>query len=170
MKKSLYTLLWVALLCLVLPVAALAQDAGNQPTAVVLNFNVMVVLAPLAAAALGIERLLETLWGIFETILRMLNVDIITPTYIQFKTWVSAGIGLAMGVIIAFAAELKMFGMLTLPAQPELDMFVTGLVIGAGSKFTHDIIGIFYESKKALEEWKKLLETKRQAVSSEESS
>ena len=162
MKRSLFTVLGLVALWAALPVIALALDPNTGPTAVVVGVNVMIVLAPLAAAALGIERLLETLWGIFETILRMLQINIATPTYVQLKTWVSAGLGLIIGLIIAFAADLRMFGMLSLSAQPELDMFMTGLVIGAGSKFTHDVIGIFYESKKTLEEWKKLLETRRQ--------
>ncbi|HEY84618.1 MAG TPA: hypothetical protein G4N96_05860 [Chloroflexi bacterium] len=162
MKRSLFTIPGLAALWAALPVIALAQDSNPEPTAVVAGVNVMLVLAPLAAAALGIERLLETLWGIFETILRMLQIDIATPTYVQLKTWISAGLGLIIGLIIAFAADLRMFGMLSLSAQPELDMFMTGLVIGAGSKFTHDVIGIFYESKKTLEEWKKLLEVRRE--------
>ncbi len=162
MRRSLFTVSGLAALWAALPVIALAQDPNTGPTTVVVGVNVMIVLAPLAAAALGIERLLETLWGIFETILRMLQINIATPTYVQLKTWISAGLGLVIGLIIAFAADLRMFGMLSLSAQPELDMFMTGLVIGAGSKFTHDVIGIFYESKKTLEEWKKLLELKRQ--------
>ena len=162
MRRALFTILGLAALWAALPAIALAQDPNLQPAAVVMSVNVMVVLAPLAAAALGIERLLETLWGIFETILRMLNINYATPEYVQTKTWVSAGMGLVIGLIIAFAANLGMFGLLSLSVQPELDMFMTGLVIGAGSKFTHDVIGIFYQSKKALEEWKKLLEVKRQ--------
>ncbi len=162
MRRSLFTVLGLVALWAALPVIALAQDPNLEPTTVVVGVNVMVVLAPLAAAALGIERLLETLWGIFETVLRMLKINYTTPEYVQIKTWVSAGMGLIIGLIIAFAADLRMFGLLSLMVQPELDMFMTGLVIGAGSKFTHDVIGIFYESKKAMEEWKKLLEVKRQ--------
>ncbi|RME40364.1 MAG: hypothetical protein D6796_17300 [Caldilineae bacterium] len=116
------------------------------------------VLAPLAAAALGIERLLEAVWGIAESIIGVVGKvgkelpD--KPEYVRFKTWASAVLGILVGIILASAANLGMFGMLDLPVNHRADVFITGLVIGSGSKFTHDVIGIFYE-------WKKLIEVRR---------
>lgn len=144
-------------------ITVMAQNGGTAYPVEV--GNVSLVLAPLAAAALGIERLLETIWGVVETVLRMALVDTSSPRYVEFKTWVSAGLGLVMGVIIASAADLRMFGMLNFPAAVQADVFITGLVVGSGSKFTHDIIGIFTESKRALEQWRKLLEQRREDAS-----
>ncbi len=142
-----------------LAVVALAQTRGfSQPTSTV---NVTVVLAPLLAAALGIERLLETLWGIVESILSALTIVPTGEKYQDFKTWASAAFGIVAGIIIASAAQLQMFGMLGLAVDARADVFITGLVIGSGSKFTHDVIGILSESKRGLEQWRMLTEHRR---------
>lgn len=163
MKQSTKILAWLLLFWLAMSVTALAQNGVSGYPAEA--GNVSLVLAPLAATALGIERLLETIWGVVETVLRMVLVDPASPRYVEFKTWVSAGAGLLIGVIIASATDLRMFGMLNFPANPQADVFITGLVVGSGSKFTHDIIGIFSEGKRALEQWRRLLEERRQDAS-----
>jgi len=88
----------------------------------------------------------------------------ITPDgekYQVFKTWASAALGIVIGIIISSAAHLRMFGLLGLAVNVNADIFITGLVVGSGSKFTHDVIGIIYESKRGLEQWRKLTESRR---------
>ncbi|MFQ5577223.1 MAG: hypothetical protein ACE5G8_09590 [Anaerolineae bacterium] len=160
MKRRIAVFSGLALSWLAAPAAVLAQGSSGASGE---GLNVSLVLAPLAAAALGIERLLEAIWGIVEMILSYMKVDTDAPKYVEFKTWAAAALGIIIGLIIAGAAELRMFAMLNLPANPGLDVFVTGLVIGSGSKFTHDVIGIFFHGKKGLEEWGKLLKVKRTA-------
>ncbi len=143
-----------------LAAAVMAQTRGTAaPTAN--GSDVAVVLAPLLAAALGIERLLETVWGVVESIMNGLNITPTGAKYGEFKTWASAAFGIVAGIIIASAAQLQMFGMLGLVVDARADVFITGLVIGSGSKFTHDIIGILTEGKRGLEQWRKLTEHRR---------
>lgn len=139
-------------------VAAAQTREFGQPAPVT---NVTVVLAPLLAAALGIERVLETLWGIVESVLNMLAIAPTGAKYQDFKTWASAAIGIVAGIIIASAAQLQMFGLLGLAVDARADVFITGLVIGSGSKFTHDVIGILSEGKRSLEQWRMLTEHRR---------
>ena len=146
----------VVLCWLALGALALAQGGNGGSAAAGMTGGG--VLAPLAAAALGIERLLEAVWGIAESIIGVLGKvgkelpD--KPEYVRFKTWASAALGIIIGIVLASAANLGMFGMLDFPVNHRADVFITGLIIGSGSKFTHDVIGIFYE-------WKKLIEVRR---------
>ena len=146
-----------------LSMVVLAQSSGTVTNADS-TATVAVVLAPLLAAAVGIERLLETLWGIVESLLDMLQITPTGEKYVAFKTWSSAALSIVAGLIIASAAQMKMFAMLALSVAPRPDVFITGLVIGSGSKFTHDVIGIFTEGKRGLEQWRKLSETNRQVL------
>ncbi len=159
MNKPIKFLLWVSVWWLVMAGVVLAQ--GNGGGQVVGSIDVTIVLAPLAAAALGIERLLETLWGVLETVMDMLGITPDGEKYQVFKTWASAALGIVIGIIISSAAHLRMFGLLGLAVNVNADIFITGLVVGSGSKFTHDIIGIIYEGKRGLEQWRKLTESRR---------
>ncbi len=157
-KRTVFFVIAVATAWLALAAVALAQTAPAQPGN---GIDVAVVLAPLVAAALGIERLLETLWGVVEMVLDMLGITPTGEKYIAFKTWASAALGIVLGIILASAARLQMFGMLGLHVNVGADVFITGLVIGSGSKFTHDVIGILTEGKRGLEQWRKLTESRR---------
>jgi hypothetical protein len=71
--------------------------------------------------------------------------------YRQFKSATSVLAGVAMGVIIAFTAKLKMFGLLGVEGVPAgVDMFVTGFVMGTGAAPMHSLIGILQSGKDAL--------------------
>ena len=157
MAFGMVVLIWAMLSMVVLAQSGTATNGGTAS-------DVAVVLAPLLAAALGIERLLETLWGIVESLLDTLQIIPTGEKYIAFKTWSSAALSIVAGIIIASAAQMKMFEMLGLSVSPRPDVFITGLVIGSGSKFTHDVIGIFTEGKRGLEQWRKLSETNRQVL------
>ncbi len=157
-KRALFFTVAVIAIWSALAVVALAQTNPTQPGG---SIDVAVVLAPLVAAALGIERLLETLWGVVEMVLDMLGITPTGKKYIAFKTWASAALGIVLGIILASAARLQMFGMLGLHVNAGADVFITGLVIGSGSKFTHDVIGILTEGKRGLEQWRKLTESRR---------
>ena len=156
MKRRLSTVGIVVLLSVVFTGVAYAQ--GGEPAATA----VATVLAPLAAAALGIERILEIAWGFVESIFVLVKKDKFNSEekeYKAFKTWVSAALGLVIGYQVAIAARLMMFTSVGIQnVDAHADMLITGLVIGSGSKFTHDIIGIFSEGKGLIEEYKKYTE------------
>lgn len=141
------------------------------------------VLAPLLAAALGIERSLEALWGIVEVILarfpkyaflkkreaELTEEDKTNQAnHSQFKTWSSALIGIVIGIIVALAAQLAMFNMIGLESVVDwADMVITGVVIGSGSKFTHDAIGILNQAKRLVANWAELIDVRKSAESSQ---
>ena len=164
MRRRLFAVGSVIFVWAMLSMVVLAQQSGGATNDSASTTAVAVVLAPLLAAAIGIERLLETLWGIIESLLDMMQITPTGEKYIAFKTWSSAALSIVAGLIIASAAQMKMFAMLDLSVAPRPDVFITGLVIGSGSKFTHDVIGIFTEGKRGLEQWRKLSETNRQVL------
>lgn len=194
MKRRITTVGIVILVSSVFTGVAYAQ--GGEPAAA----TVAAVLAPLAAAALGIERLFEGIWGIVETISgyipgleyvnksekeyelfangkwkgdeiksKIANYPFKKVHFREFKTYVSAFGSLAIGVWTADQANLMMFSSIGFEnIVSSADVFVTGLVIGSGSKFTHDIIGIFSHGKGLIEEYKKF--TQRRGIGNNASS
>jgi hypothetical protein len=173
MKRAILVYGIVLLLILTGTEVAFAQGEGGPDAAGIMD--VALVLAPLAATALGIERLVETGWGLIETILSFIpwfdfikkeeaNLDDKDKKnkagYKKFKVWTSAAIGIGLGIWVANAAGLKMFNLIGLEVIPEADVLVTGLVVGSGSKFTHDVIGIFTETKRLIENGAELLKRK----------
>jgi len=153
---------------------AFAQAEGGTQTA---PLGVAAVLAPLAAAALGIERILEAGWGIVEIILARLpkyaflkkkDADLTDEdrsnqaNHSQFKVWASVVAGIVVGLLVALSANLAMFEMIGLSNVTHLaDVLITGVVIGSGSKFTHDVIGIFTQTKKLVENWAELADVRK---------
>lgn len=78
--------------------------------------------------------------------------------YRRIKGALSVLAGIVLGVIIAAAANLKMFAVLGIALVPaEIDILVTGLVIGTGSAPVHSLIGILQKSKDTLEDTSRLL-------------
>jgi hypothetical protein len=171
MKRSMFVSGAVLLLMLSVTGIAFAQGEGGGAAAEAS------VLGPLAAAALGIERLIETGWGIVETILpyvqrfaflkkkdedRTPQEKTDAANFSKFKVWASAAAGFVVGVVVANMAGLKMFSATGLASvQPTADTLVTGIVIGSGSKFAHDVVGIFTETKKLVENWAELVKSKK---------
>lgn len=164
MNRRLKTIFFVIVITLVFTGIAYAQT-GDEKTA----STVVSVLAPLAAAALAIERVMETFWGIIESIKDKFKGENkketedwkTDPRYVEFKTWASALLGLIIGVVIAYETNLMMFKLVGFKdINAETDLFITGLVVGSGPKFTHDIIGIFSQGKKLIEQAQELIKRK----------
>ena len=79
--------------------------------------------------------------------------------YRQVKSAVSVLAGVAMGIVIATTAKLKMFGLLGVEGVPvSVDMLVTGFVMGTGSAPVHSLIGILQSGKDALQHTSQLLQ------------
>ena len=73
-----------------------------------------------------------------------------SPEYLAWKRAISIWVGLLVGLVVAVVGDLGMLHTISIPAPRLLDMFVTGLVIGAGPGPMHSIIGILQSGKDAV--------------------
>jgi hypothetical protein len=134
--------------------APLRQEEGTtQP--------LWTVLLPLAAAAIAVERIVELVWNYIDWFL--LNVrnwqpaQIKSPQYIQFKSGTSMVLGFVFGIMLANYAGMRLLQHLSplapgfLDAVPQAwDAIITGIIIGAGAKPMHDLLGIITQTRNLL--------------------
>ena len=72
--------------------------------------------------------------------------------YASAKSAASVILGLMLGVIIAGIGQLQMFAMLGIGVVPaQIDVLITGLVIGSGSYPVHSLVGILQQGKGAVD-------------------
>ena len=151
-----WSILGAALLAGAAPKLALA--AGLEQTVETGDISVVPAMVPLAGAAAGIERLLELGWHYLEWIgLRFLGwrpSDLKSPGYVAFKRSTSLLAGIFLGIVVSNYSGMRLMGYLNqmlpgfLDQVPDLwDIIVTGLMIGAGTKPTHDLLGILTQLK-----------------------
>jgi hypothetical protein len=75
-----------------------------------------------------------------------------SESYISAKAAASIILGLMLGVIIAAVGQLQMFAMLGIGVVPaQIDVLITGLVIGSGSYPVHSLVGILQQGKGAVD-------------------
>jgi hypothetical protein len=75
-----------------------------------------------------------------------------SESYISAKAAASILLGLMLGVIIAAIGQLQMFAMLGIGIVPaQIDVLITGLVIGSGSYPVHSLVGILQQGKGAVD-------------------
>jgi hypothetical protein len=241
MRRYAGVLIFGVVLAAVFAYTASAQT-GNSPApgAGPTTGQVVDMLAPLLAAATGVERLLEMAWNWFETLFlnliafiamgwewtrwareeiaaasqavndlaaelerlrygrpgqprssaetsllaAMANAEkrlmqaqdrlqgvLKSERYRRIKQALSVLAGIGMGLVIAAAANLKMFVLLGITIVPgPMDIFITGLVIGTGAGPVHSLIGILQQGKDALEGTSLLLRGRSSAAASESAS
>lgn len=110
-------------------------------------------LVPVMLAAFGVERAIEVIWNYIEWL--MLNfrmwqpTNLKSPQYVQFKSGTSLLLGVVMGILLANATGLRILAPLSTLTPGMLggdvanwDVLLTGIIIGAGAKPTHDLLGI----------------------------
>ena len=88
------------------------------------------------------------------------NLSAVTSSdsYINAKAAASIVIGLMLGVIIAAVGQLQMFAMLGIDIVPaNIDVLITGLVIGSGSYPVHSLVGILQQGKGTVDSVKSYL-------------
>lgn len=119
------------------------------------------VLLPILTAALGVERAIEIIWNYLEWILlsfgRWQPEQLKSPQYLQFKSGTSLVFGVILGIMVTNFTGIRLFELLR-PTTPGLwdampitwDILITGFIIGAGSKPTHDLLGIITQFKNFL--------------------
>jgi hypothetical protein len=72
--------------------------------------------------------------------------------YRSAKAAASIVLGLILGVIVATLGQLQMFAMLGIASvPPNVDVLITGLVIGTGSYPVHSLVGILQQTKDTLD-------------------
>jgi hypothetical protein len=120
--------------------------------------NIWPALLPLLAAAASVERAIEVGWNYIEWgLLRFAGwrpTDLQLPSYTQFKSGTSLLAGFFLGIVVANYTNMRLLEYLRpevpglLDAVPPLwDIILTGIVIGAGSKPAHDILGLITQLK-----------------------
>ncbi|MGB7876036.1 MAG: hypothetical protein WBL25_16765 [Anaerolineales bacterium] len=229
---ALIIILWLVLIAWVL--VSPIQDAQALPLAV--GANLTIVLAPVLAAAVAVERTLESVFNVLESSWRTMiaylgrglrwlknaeievqqarqflndvsekynaelesiqfgqtsvseltdeiqarifaanklmalalqrlenaesNLTDVTSSekYISAKAAASIVLGLMLGVIISGVGQLQMFAMLGIGiVPPQIDVLITGLVIGSGSYPVHSLVGILQQGKGAVDSAKEYL-------------
>lgn len=125
------------------------------------NNSVLPILLPLGTAAIGVERVTEVVWNYVEWAL--LNgrswqpADLKAAQYMQFKSGSSMLMGLIIGILVANYTNMRLFEYLKdfvpgfIDSVPSLwDTLITGLIIGAGAKPAHEILGLITHAKNFL--------------------
>jgi hypothetical protein len=73
--------------------------------------------------------------------------------YVSLKRSSSLVLGILFGLLVTLTTKLKMFQLLNITMVPEnMDIIVTGLVIGTGSAPVHSLIGILQKTRDAIDE------------------
>lgn len=87
------------------------------------------------------------------------------PGYKSAKRAASIVLGLWLGVIVAGVAQLQMFALLGVGIVPaQIDVLITGLVIGSGSYPVHSLVGVLQQAKDTLEGAQGFLKSKSEQV------
>lgn len=136
--------------------APLAQDVANSVPA-----SFWATITPLLIASVGVERAVEIIWNYLEWMLlgvaKWQAAQLKSPSYLQFKSGTSLITGIILGILIANATGMHLFGSLK-PLSPDIlagmpaawDVLITGFLIGVASKPVHDMLGIITQLKNFL--------------------
>ena len=119
------------------------------------------VLLVLTTASFGIERTVEIFWNYVDWLL--INMRNWQPTqlksvqYVQFKSGTSLVLGAILGILVVNFTGMQLFQYLQpyAPAlltgiSPALDVLITGIILGAGTKPIHDLLGVITQFKNYL--------------------
>jgi len=132
--------------------APLLQEAATSGPSISQAF------APLLAAAVSVERVVEIGWNYVEWgVVRYAGWradELKTPQYAQFKNGSSMVAAIVLGIIVVNYSNLRLFafmqpsaGSFASAVPASWDIILTGLLVGAGSKPAHDILGLITRFK-----------------------
>lgn len=128
----------VGLLSLVVVGVVYAQESGGEPA--------LDPFVSILAGAVAIERLLQLIRNIISPDPEKGLLARGTPA-LQYYTTIG---GVVLGLLIAFASGYRLLDSAGIALPSVVDTFLTGVVIGLGSEFTHEAIKIIGEAKHAL--------------------
>lgn len=149
--------------CLLLALGAAEAHAMPlwQETAETSSTRIWPVLLVLFLASFGIERTIEICWNYVDWLL--VNIRNWQPThlksvqYTQFKSGTSLVLGAILGILVVNFTGMQLFQYLQpyAPAlltgiSPALDVLITGIILGAGTKPIHDSLGVITQFKNFL--------------------
>lgn len=149
------------LMAFALPAKTLWAAPAAQEVAENSDPSLWMVLLPLLAASLAVERLIEVLWNYIDwTLLNTRGwepANLRASQYTHFKSGTSLVLAVVLGVVIANYTGMRLFDYLR-PLTPRLlesvpsvwDVLITGFVIGAATKPVHDFLGIITQTKNLL--------------------
>lgn len=119
--------------------AAFAQD--GDPTSFLLE-----PFAPILAASTAVERTLQLVRKIVSPDPETGRLARGSRALQYFTTYGSV----ALGLLMSFWGQIRLLGSVDIFIEPILDLAFTGIVIGLGSEFVHEVIGVVGEGKDAL--------------------
>ncbi len=114
-----------------------AQEAGS---------DVLAPFAPILAAAAAIERLLQLIRNLISPDPEKGPLARGTPA-LRYYTTIG---GVVLGLLIAFASGHHLLESAGITLAPVIDTILTGVVMGLGSEFVHEVIKVIGEGKSAL--------------------
>lgn len=137
-KRLLNVALVVSLIALVFVGVAYAQGETDTPDDLVKLFGAVL------AAALAVERILQTIRRIVHP-----QEDEDGPFARGSKalTYYTTIGGVLLGLLFAFAGNLRMLEIAGIQIDATLDTVVTGVTVGMGSEFVHEVIKVVGETK-----------------------
>lgn len=129
-----------------------------QETAPGSNPEILAAFVPLLAASASVERAIEIGWNYLEWgVVRYAGWgadELKRPEYRQFKNGTSMLAAIVLGIVVINYSNMRLLAFLQ-PTLPTLlgnvpsmwDIILTGLLVGAGSKPAHDILGLLTRFK-----------------------
>jgi len=136
-RRWLAVLLVVFLASLVIVPIALAEGSITDLTA---------PFAPILAASLTIERTLQLIRNLISPDPERGPLARGTKALRYYATIGGTLLGLAMSAL----SNLRLLGSTGIAADQKVDIVLTGIVVGMGTEFVHEVIGIVTEGKNAL--------------------
>ncbi len=148
----------LVLLIMMQTAAGAAAAEMTHPLAQDLELEIWPVLLPLLFAAASVERTIELGWNYIEwfliRFLRWQPSTLKTASYVQFKSGTSLLAGFGIGILVANYSGMRLLEYLR-PFAPTLlgtipdtwDIILSGIIIAAGTKPAHDILGLITHLK-----------------------
>jgi hypothetical protein len=137
--RFLDVLVIVLLVSLFIVSVAYAQD-GDPATFLLQPF------APILAASATVERTIQLVRKIESPDPETGPLARDTKALKYFTTFAS----LVLGLMLSFWGQIRLLESVAISIDPILDLSLTGIVVGMGSEFVHELVGVVIEGKGAL--------------------
>lgn len=141
LSRFLNVALIVGLLSLAFATIAFAQETQPEP-----GSDLLALFAPVLAATVAIERLLQFVRNIISP---DPEKGILARDSTALRYFTTIG-GVVLGLIFSFVGSIHMFEIAEITINPNLDAILTGITVGMGTEFVHQVIMVIGEGKNAL--------------------